>query len=89
MVTAIIIAMDTKKLLLMEIMMIMLTLMDTDMVTDIIMKSMCIKPLRGTELDMRYPPSMTLTRSCLRRFILMRDSCNGFQPDGKLTETMS
>ena len=80
-------AMDTPQLLLMDIMMIMLKLMDTDMV--IIMKIMCMKPLSTAELSMSYPPSMTLTRSCQRRLISMRDSCSGFQPDGKLIETMS
>ena len=79
--------MDTPQLLLTDTMMI--TLMDTDTVMDIIMKIMCMKPLSRAELSMSYPPSMTSTRSCHRRLISMRDSCSGFQPDGKLIETMS
>ena len=79
--------MDTPQLLLTDTM--MLTLMDTDMVMDIIMKIMCMKPLSRAELSMSYPLSMTSTRSCHRRLISMRDSCSGFQPDGKLIETMS
>jgi len=75
--------MDTPQLLLTDTMMITLTLMD------IIMKIMCMKPLSRAELSMSYPPSMTSTRSCHRRLISMRDSCSGFQPDGKLIETMS
>ena len=76
-------AMDTPQLLLTDTMMITLTLMD------IIMKIMCMKPLSRAELSMSYQPSMTSTRSCHRRLISMRDSCSGFQPDGKLIETMS
>ena len=79
--------MDTPQLLLTDTMMI--TLMDTDTVMDIIMKIMCMKPLSRAELSMSYPLSMTSTRSCHRRLISMRDSCSGFQPDGKLIETMS
>ena len=75
--------MDTPQLLLTDTMMITLTLMD------IIMKIMCMKPLSRAELSMSYPPSMTSTRSCHRRLISMRDSCSGFQPDGKLIEMMS
>ena len=81
--------MDTPQLLLTDIMMITLTLMDTVMDMDIIMKIMCMKPLSRAELSMSYPLSMTSTRSCHRRLISMRDSCSGFQPDGKLIETMS